>query len=387
MSAHALLSASASGRWLNCTPSARLEETLPDTTSTFATEGSMAHEIAELKVRKHFLEPMGTRAYNNKIKKIKENPEYAGLYQEEMMRHTDTYLDYINKITIGYPSKPYVAAEKKIDYSVYAEGGFGTCDCILIGGDTMHVIDFKYGKGVSVSAENNTQMMLYSLGALSTYSLLYAIDKIQLAIVQPRLDNVSEFEISAADLIAWGERIKPIAEKAFKGEGDFVPGAHCKFCKAKAQCRARANENLSVESFGNKMPPLLNNAEVGQILERAQHLESWLSALKEYALSEVLQGNEIAGWKAVAGRSVRQFTDTDKAFDTLIQNGIDENMLYERKPLTLSGVEKLVGKAKFNDLLTEFVQTPQGKPTLVSVEDKREPIKNKITAQEAFKNI
>lgn len=387
MPAHALLSASASCRWLNCTPSARLEETLPDSTSAFATEGSMAHEIAELKIRKNFLEPMGARTFNSKLKKIKENPTYKGVYQDEMLRHTDTYLDYVNKIALSYPSKPYVAAEKKIDYSAYAEGGFGTCDCILIGGDIMHVIDFKYGKGVPVSAQNNTQMMLYALGALSAYSLLYAITKIQLTIVQPRLDNISEFEMPISELKDWGERIKPIAAKAAKGDGEFVPGAHCKFCKAKAICRARANENLSIESYGNKMPPLLSNAEVGQILERAKHLESWVSALKDYALSELLAGGEIEGWKAVHGRSTRQFTDYEQAFNELIKNGIDEAILYERRPLTLSAVEKLVGKKKFSEITAEFIASPPGKPTLAQSNDKREAVTNKIKAEEAFKNI
>lgn len=386
MGAHALLSASASTRWLNCTPSARLEATLPSTTSTFAQEGSMAHEIAELKLRKYFLEPMGTRAFNTRLKKIKDNPTYEGLYQDEMLRHTDTYLDYVSKIAISCAAKPYVAVEKKIDYSSYAAEGFGTCDCILIGDNTIHIIDFKYGKGVPVSAEYNTQMMLYALGALTAYSLLYAITTVKTAIVQPRLDSISEFEMPADDLLAWGEKIKPLAEKAYKGEGDFVPGAHCRFCKAKAQCRANAATNLAVESYGNKMPPLLTNKEVGEIIERAQQLENWVSALKDYALAELLAGGQIDGWKAVAGRSARQWKDTNEAFNAIINDGVEEAMLYERKPLTAPAVEKLLGKAKFDTYGDYVVKTP-GKPTLAPESAKGEAIANRVTPEEAFKNI
>lgn len=208
-----------------------------------------------------------------------------------------------------------------------------------------------------------------------------------MAIVQPRLDSISEFEMSASELCAWGGKIKPIAEKAYKGEGEFTPGAHCRFCKAKGQCRARAEGHLALEAFQGKMPPLLTNTEVGEILRRAQQLEAWVSAMKEYALSELLAGGTIDGWKAVEGRSTRQFTDTDKAFETLTQNGIDETMLFERKPLTLTAVEKLVGKKKFGELLTSFIVIPQGKPTLAQTDDKREVVTSRVSAEEAFKNI
>ena len=370
--AHAVLSASASSRWLNCTPSVRLEEKFPESTSVFAEEGTLAHEIAELKLRKHFTEPMGQSTFTRRLNKMKKNE----LYQEEMLKHTDTYLEYLQGITIGMKSMPYVAVEKRINYSTYAPEGFGTVDGLIIGGDTLYVTDFKYGKGVPVSAENNSQMKLYALGAYLEYSFLYPIKQIHLAIIQPRLNSISEFTLSIEELLAWGEEIKPKAEKAFKGEGEFVPGEHCKFCRAKAQCRARAEQYSALEDFKMMKPPLISNEEVGQILEKAEHLDAWVKALKEYALAEVLKGKEITGWKAVEGRGSRSYVDQDAAFAHLKENGIDEALLFERVPLTVSKVEKVLKKVDFRSLLEEpghVVKSP-GKPTLALLSDKRKSI-------------
>lgn len=381
MGDHALLSASSAHKWLNCTPSARLEAQFPDSTSEYAAEGSLAHEIGELKLRKHFIEPMGPRTFNNKLKKLQENP----LYQAEMIGHTDTYLDYISGIVHGYSAPPYVAVEKRLNYSVYAPEGFGTGDCIVIGGNTLRIIDLKYGKGVPVSAEWNPQMMLYALGALSEYSILYILEKIIMVIVQPRLDSISEFELTVEELLAWGESIKPAAQQAFAGEGEYVPGEHCRFCRAKSLCRARAEFNTSLEEFHKMKPPLISNEEVGQIIARAQDLAKWVADLEEYALAECLKGVEIPGWKAVEGRSIRQFTNQDEAFKVLNANGIEEVMLFERKPITLASVEKLIGKPKFKELLNAYVNTPPGKPTLVPASDKREAI-TQLKLEDVFKN-
>jgi len=383
MSDHALLSASGAHKWLNCTPSARLEETLPERESDYANEGRLAHEIAELKLRKAFVEPMGPRAFNNRLKKLQEKP----LYQAEMQKHTDTYLEYIQGIVHGFKEPPYITVEKQVDYSGYAPEGFGTSDCIIISGNTLHVIDLKYGKGVPVSAVNNPQMRLYALGAYNEYSFLYPIDQVKMTIVQPRLDNISEDTISVFELLAWGSSIKPIAEKAFAGEGEFVPGEHCRFCRAKALCRARADFYIALEDFKQMKPPLISNEEVGQILERAKALAKWVSELEEYALAEILKGNEIPGWKVVEGRTSRQYVDQDAAFKALMMAGIDEAILYERKPLTVAQVEKVLGKAEYRKLLEEpgLVKTEPGKPTLVPENDKREPIKRPSAADD-FKN-
>ncbi|ALM28914.1 DUF2800 domain-containing protein [Bacillus altitudinis] len=379
---HALLSASGSTRWLACTPSARLEEQFPDSTSTYAEEGTLAHEIAELKLRKQFLEPMPKSTFTRRLNKMKKHE----LFQDEMLKHTDSYLDYLKELTISMTAPPYVAVEKRLDYSAYAPEGFGTVDCLIIGGNTLYITDFKYGKGVPVSAESNSQMKLYALGAYVEYGFLFPIESIKLAIIQPRLNNVSEFDLSVADLLAWGEEIKPIAQKAFDGEGEFIPGEHCKFCRAKAQCRARAEEFSALADFTSLKPPLLTDEEVGQMLEKGQHVESWVKALKEYALAESLKGKSIAGWKAVEGRGSRSFSDIDKAFDHLKNNGIDESMLFDRVPLSVSKLEKAIGKEEFRNLLEAegLVVKSTGKPTLVPESDKRQPVTNAPAATEDF---
>lgn len=378
--AHALLSASSAHRWLNCPPSVRLEENFPDTTSDFAKEGSLAHELAELKVRKYFLEPMSTRSYNAKVKKLKADE----LWDDEMLKHTETYLEYIQQIVHSYDIKPYVAVEKTVRYTDYAPEGFGTADCIIIARETLYVVDFKYGRGVLVSAEKNPQMMLYGLGAYTDYSFLHNIKKIKMAIVQPRLNSISEYEMSIEELLSWGEQIKPVAELAYKGEGDYLAGEHCKFCRARSQCRARAEENIKLAGFIDKLPPLISNEEVGEFLTRGKDIAKWVKDLEEYALKECLAGNEVAGFKAVEGRTTRAFVDMDKAFEILKASGIDEAMLYERKPLTLAQCEKVIGKKEFGELVGDHIVKSPGKPTLVTENDKRDKITNKIKATEVF---
>lgn len=379
---HALLSASGAHKWLHCPPSARLEDTFPDQTSVYAEEGRLAHAIAELKLRKLFVEPMGPRKFNAELKKLQAHE----LYQEEMMRHIDVYVEYVQRVVHSYTQPPHVVVEKRLNYSDYAPEGFGTGDCIIIGGRSLHIIDFKYGKGVPVSAEGNPQMSLYALGALKEYAMVYDIDVVTMAIIQPRLDNTSEHLTTADDLSAWGESIKPIARQAYNGEGEFCAGEWCRFCRAKAQCRAQADTHLALEVFGGKLPPLLTNEEVGDILVRARNLQTWVSSLEDYALSELLKGEEIPGWKAVEGKSPgRRFINTDEAFAVLVAAGYDEALLYERKPITLTSVEKLLkGRAKFEELLKGYYETPPGKPALAPESDKRKAITNKTTAAEAF---
>ncbi|HBJ77969.1 MULTISPECIES: DUF2800 domain-containing protein [Fusobacterium] len=380
--AHAILSASGASRWMACTPSARLEEQFPDSTSEYAKEGTLAHELCELKVRKNLIEPMHTRTYNSKLKKLKEHE----LWQDEMDKHTDTYLEYIQGLVHSYSCTPAVMVEKKVDFSSYVPDGFGTADCIIIADGTLHVVDFKYGKGVAVSAENNPQMKLYGLGAYLEYSFLYAIDKVKMTIVQPRLDDISECEISTTELMEWAEEVvKPLAEKAYKGEGTYIAGNHCKFCRAKATCRERARMNLETSKFDFKEPALLSDEEVGEALKMAQDLAKWAEDLKDYALAESLKGKLIPGWKAVEGRGSRVFTDNEEALKVLIGSGIDETMLYERKQLTLAQIEKVLGPKQFKELVGNMVEKSPGKPTLVIETDKREAITNKTTAIEDFK--
>lgn len=394
---HAILPASGAARWMACTPSARLEEQFPDEGSEYAAEGTLAHSIAELKVRKKFIEPMGTRTFNSKMKKLEADPHY----DSEMQRCTDDYLDYISGVVMQYPARPYVAVEVRLDLSRYAPESFGTGDCIVIGGDTLHVIDYKHGKGVPVDVEHNPQLMLYGLGALEAYGILYNIKTVALTIFQPRADGetVKEWSISRDDLVNWGVfTVRPAAQAAFAGKGEFKPGDWCRFCRAKAQCRARAGANIALEDFSSinalsktatgsfPMPPILTDAEVGDVLQRGIDIEKWLSDLKEYALSAVLDGKAIPGWKAVEGRSTRAWDDPAAAFDTIKAAGYDEAMLYERRPLTLAAVEKVLGKPKFAEVAGTHVVTPPGKPTLVPESDNRPPY-HPHDAESDFKDV
>ena len=309
--------------------------------------------------------------------------EYVERYL--MDRYTDDYLDFIKTVALKFRDTPYVAVEKRVDFSSWVPEGFGTADCILIGDDIMHVIDFKYGKGVPVSPVDNPQMQLYALGAFSMYGMLYDIKSIQMSIVQPRIDNIETWEASLDTVLGFGDWAKGVADQAIKGEGDFNPGeSQCRFCRARAQCRARAEENVRMAFLTDKKPELLSNGEIGEYLLKGEDVARWLADLKEYALKESLAGREVAGWKAVEGRGSRTWTDGDAAFRKLIASGIDEAMLYERKPLTLAQTEKMVGKKEFTDLVGEYVEKKPGKPALVQISDKRPAITNAVTAAEAF---
>ena len=384
--AHALLSASGAHRWLLCTPSAKLEEQFPDTGSEAAEEGTLAHELAELKVKNYFNPgEISKRKITFAIKKLKENE----LWQDEMLTHTDTYLGYIKDVSVKLPSQPSVEIEKHLDLSAYIPGGFGTADFIMLQGEDLYVMDFKYGKGVPVSAEENPQMMLYALGAFEAYKILYSIKRIHLAIIQPRLDSISEWDCSLDELLKFGVYVTERAELAIEGEGDFCPGEkQCRFCRAKQQCRARADYNVQMAFSPDKgkLPPLISSEEAGLYLMQGEDVEKWLKDLKEWALAECLSGKNVPGWKAVEGRGSRDWTDMDAAFEKLTKAGItEEAMLWEKKPLTLAQVEKLVGKKDFQDAVGEFVVKHPGKPALVKESDRREAITNKVTAAEAFK--
>ena len=379
---HAVLSASSAHRWLVCAPSARLEEQFPDTESSHAAEGTLAHEICELKVRQKFIKKQSAATYKKKLKKLQEND----LYQKEMDGYTEEYLDYISEIVHSFDGPPHVAVEVKVDYGHIAPEGFGTCDCIVIHSDTIHIIDFKYGKGVHVSAGSNPQLKLYALGALKAYGLLYPVKKVAMHIVQPRINNNSRVDMIVEDLELWAKTIKPWAEQAFKGEGEFRPSEEtCRFCRAKSTCRARAEKNLELAKEEFRKPPLLSNDEVGDILIRARDIKQWVADLEEWSLKEILAGGDVTGWKAVEGKSVRSFVDIEKAFEIIKASGVDEALLYERKPITLTAVEKLLGKTEFKELLADQVVKPAGKPTLAQEADPREAISLRSSAEEDFK--
>lgn len=385
---HALLSASAAHRWLNCPPSAKICAELPDIESEYAKEGSLAHEMCEIKLNA-FITPTPKGALTRKLNKLKKDE----LYKPEMDGYTDDYVDYIKKIALSFPTKAHISSERKVDYSNYAPCGFGTADCVILHGNNLYIIDFKYGKGVPVSAENNPQMKLYALGAVREFSLIYPISNVHLSIIQPRIGNISEWELSTSDLLSWGEQIKPVAKLAYIGEGDFKSGDHCRFCKIKQTCRERANENLKLAQYEFAKPidvakpdePTLSDNEVGEILKLAGNLKKWVEDIESYALAAILNGKEITGWKAVEGRTTRSFTDIDKVFETLEKNGYPREAFYERKQLPFTKIESIVGKKDFEKLLDHLITRTKGKPTLVPESDKRPPYVQGTSANEDFK--
>ena len=315
-----------------------------------------------------------------------------------MLTTSEFYAQYLFDKSLTFAQKPYVALEVRVDFSDYVPEGFGTCDCIMIGGDTLHITDYKHGKGVPVSAEGNSQMRLYALGALKKYFLIFgdSIKKVSMAIVQPRItEDVSEETLTVEQLIEWGNWVKPIAEKAYYGMGEFHSGSWCRFCKGRAVCKARTENYTALEDFkdfdiegklseadvlaredaiclGAEVPGVLSDAEIGDLLIRGAELVQWYGDLKSYALGAILDGKEIPGWKAVEGKSDRAFTDENAAIQKLKDSGYEEEKLYKPKEaLSLSNLEKLVGKKKFAELVGELITKPHGKPTLVPEKDNR----------------
>lgn len=377
---HALLSASSAHRWLHCTAAPRFEEQFSEQSTAYAEEGRLAHSICELFGDRYFgrIKPA---TFTRRLHKLQGDP----LYSEEMLRTADFYLGVIKEIANNYPETPFVAQEIRVDYSDIVPEGFGTCDCAVIGGDTLHIIDYKHGKGVPVSAEGNPQMRLYAWGALRLFYPVYgeSIKRVITHIVQPRItETVSFEELTIDELTMWGvDTVKPQAQKAYNHLGVFVPGDYCRFCRGAAQCRARAEKYSAFEDFKNCIfghsddqtdGPILSDKEIGELLHTAAGLKQWYDDMQKYALNTLLNGGEIPGWKVVAGRSNRAFTDIDAAFAVIQSAGYDEALLYERKPITLSACEKLVGKKQFAELLDGFVTRPPGKPTLAPEDDKRE---------------
>ena len=394
---HALLSASSAHRWLACTAAPRFEQQFEAGTSVYAEEGTLAHSVCEAYVGRKF-GLISSQKFRAKMNAAQENP----LYNDEMLRTAERYVEFLNEISMQYPQPPHVAVEVQVDLTDYVPEGFGTCDCIMIGTaetgeQKLHITDYKHGRGVAVSAEANPQMMLYALGALKRYFPVYSeIKTVSMAICQPRLsESASVYEIPVGELLSWGSSIVPIARKAFDGTGEFVPGEHCRFCKGRAQCAARANYFTAFQEFvgadiegklkpeditrreltkdcGEEPPRVLTDAQVAELLTAAEGLAAWYKDLQEYAMQALLNGKDLPGWKLVEGRSVRAFTDPDKAVDILLAAGYDEALIYDRKPKTLSALEKLVGRKTFNDLLAPVVEKPRGKATLAPESDKRE---------------
>ena len=375
MSDHALLSPSAAHRWLNCTPAPRLEATLPDNPSEYAAEGTLAHSVCEITAKKKF-KKVKAAEYTRTIKRLKKNP----LWDDEMLHTAETYVEHLSERAMQFTHEPYIAFEVRVDISDYVPESFGRCDNVMFGADTLVIRDYKHGKGVPVSAEHNPQMMQYALGALKLYRPLFgdAIKIVDIGIDQPRINSYDVWQCSVEELLAWGERIKPTAQKAFMGLGEYKAGEWCRFCRANGRCKAQAALQISAfDDFKDAAtgelpnPALLTPETLGKALAGGKTLVEWYEAIKKNALDLILSGQKVPGWKAVEGRSTRVWSDQDKALDKLLESGIERAAIYDSVPKSLAQLEKVLGKAKFQELVGDFVLKPPGSPTLADEADSR----------------
>ena len=370
MADHALLSASSSARWLACPPSARLCAGQDDRASPYAQEGTDAHRLCQYKVE---------NALGRKSEDPAENLDY---YSAEMESCAESYCDFVMEETAEAKKQcpdPLVLIEQRLDYSRWVKEGFGTGDCLIVADDMLQIIDFKYGLGVLVSAEKNPQMMCYALGALELFDGIYDIRKIRLTIFQPRRENISTYEMDKEELLQWADQVlKPTADLAYEGKGDFKAGDHCRFCKVKATCRKRAEYNLELARYDFQMPDLLEDTEISAILPRIDQMIDWGNEVKEYALQQALSDKHYEGFKLVAGRSVRKYTNEAAVAEAVKKAGYDP---YEQKLLGITAMTALLGKKKFGEILDGLIEKPEGKPALVPESDKRPAIH---TAKEDF---
>lgn len=372
---HALLGASKSEQWINCPPSARLQEGIPEKHSDYADEGTTAHELAEIKLRQRILPCTSKqrKELDARYEKIKANKYYS----PEMEQTLQIYIDFVEERFMAAKARSkdaVVLLEKRLDYTEWVPEGFGTGDVVLIADTMLEVIDLKYGKGVPVNAFGNPQIRLYGLGAWSEYNFLYSINEVCLSIVQPRLDNISTDTMAVEELVAWADSVvKPAAELAYAGKGEFCAGEHCRWCKVKGNCRARADENLKALEYELNDPALLSLDEVGSILFIAEQLQSWAKDIQAFAFDQAVAGNKVPQWKLVEGRSNRSFTDKDAVKTKLLAAGYGEEKILKPQELVALGEleTKVLGKKAFKELLGDLVIKPPGKPTLAPETDNR----------------
>lgn len=378
---HSKLAPSSASRWTVCTGSVALSEGMEDTGSVEASEGTLAHRLAELRATKRFT-PMAPSEYKKRLSEIQADP----LYSREMGRGTAAYVEYLEGIMLSYPSKPLIAFETRVDLAEYIPECWGTCDCAIAFGDTLHVIDFKYGAGVPVSAEANHQLMLYGLGWLSKLAFMFDIKRVVFHIVQPRVGEPSSWEIKAFSLVAWGKSLQEFATAALNGTGKLVEGNHCQFCPATPVCPLKAAKVKPVLDAMEKAPVSagkLTNDEIADLLTRLEGIDKYNKALKDYALSELKAGRKLPGYKLVQGKGKRSFIDHAEAMREVEISGLmTHEELWTETPLSLTALEKELGKSAFSELLAEHVQKLPGAPTIAPEYDTRPPINS---ASEDFK--
>lgn len=378
---HAKLNSSGAHRWMNCPGSVKISEQFPASSSIYADEGTLAHDAAEQLIKSGKV----SAAHKKKINTFyEEHPELSG-GADQVIKTLEPYVDFVKEEftdAVMHDGGAQLLTEQRVDLTAWIPGGFGTTDVAIIGGKTLHIIDLKYGKGVPVFAEGNPQLRLYALGTLAMLEMVYDIDEVKMTIYQPRIDNVSSDTISAAELKSWGENeVKPAAELALSDNAPFAAGSWCQFCPARQQCRTRAENYMSLAEYKKKA--LLSVEEIGKILGDVDGLVKWAEDLKEGALTRALEGENFPGWKVVEGRSIRKYSGTE---DEIVRQcegaGYDHALLYETKLLTVSAMEKMMGKKQFAEVLGDYVEKPAGKPTLAPESDKRPAIVNATAAED-----
>lgn len=379
---HAKLSSSASKRWLGCPGSVKLSEHYPNGSSIYADEGTIAHGVAEGMISK---DDKLVQKYKVEADKFyREHPELNGTFLE-MKMILQPYVDYVFEEyaeQVHEDEAAQLMTEERVDLTEYIPGGFGTSDVVILRQGRLHIIDLKYGKGVSVSAEDNPQLKLYALGTLARFDMLYDIEDVVMTIYQPRLDNVSTDTIKAKDLYAWGEEvIKPGAQLALSEDAPVHAGDWCQFCPARYDCKERARDAMELQKYLGQM--VLSPEEIAEILGKIDRLTKFAEDIKDSALTKALDGEEIPGWKVVEGRSIRKYVGSEEEIVRQCEGaGYDQALLYERKLLTITNMEKLMGKKQFAEVLGAYVEKPEGKPTLAPESDKRPAITNNSAAED-----
>lgn len=371
MGAHARFSPSAAHRRLNCPPSLVLEEQFQDEESAYAAEGSAGHALAEHLIKKHL--------------KIRSKRPVSDYYSDDLLEAVDEYVSYvINEIEEAKRTckAPIFSVEQRLDASEYVDECFGTADMVIVTDKVAHIIDLKLGKGVAVFAEENPQLMIYGLGILSMAEILYDVEIVRMTIFQPRLNNSSTWDIAPDDLKNWGEEVlKPRGAMALMGAGDFKSGNWCRFCKARNQCRARAEQFLELAKLEFKAPALLSEEEIAEVLKVSDELSKWASDVYAYAQEQaIVHGKEWSGFKLVEGRSNRKYSSEEEVAEAAMAAGYKD--IYKSSLVTITEMERLMGKKEFNKILGHLVYKPQGKITLVPESDKREAINNTTAAAE-----
>lgn len=380
--AHAKLSASGAKQWLNCPPSIKASEGIGDKTSTFAEEGTFAHELSELYFKNKF-ETLTDFEFNKTFSNYQHN-EY---YNEELREYVEQYVDMVEELynaALARDKDVVTLFETRLDLGKYVPDSFGTGDVIIFSGGVLEIIDLKYGKGVEVSATNNPQLRLYGLGAYELLNMIYDIHTVRMTIIQPRLENYSTEEIQIKDLVEWGlDYVKPRAELAYIGKGEFKAGEHCRFCKIKHSCRERA---AYMQDVPNKPAHLLSDNEIAELLYKLPDIKKWADEVESYALDQMAEhAKSYPGWKLVEGRSRRVMTDEQSIKDILVKEGYKPENITETKLLSITKLEKLIGKKSFSNIAGDYIKKPQGKLTIAKTSDKRPAIKQ--TAEDDFDTL